>query len=56
SGVGLGLSIVKELVEAHGGQIALQSQEGKGSLFSFSLPVRREEASFPNFAGRSEET
>ncbi|NTV08184.1 MAG: HAMP domain-containing protein, partial [Chlorobium limicola] len=42
SGVGLGLSIVKELVEAHGGQIALQSQEGKGSLFSFSLPVRRE--------------
>ena len=39
SGVGLGLSIVKELVEAQGGMVTSQSQPGKGSLFSFTLPV-----------------
>ncbi len=38
SGVGLGLSIVKELVEAQGGAVSSQSLPGKGSLFSFTLP------------------
>ncbi len=37
-GSGLGLSIVKAIVEAHGGQVAVQSREGQGSTFSFSLP------------------
>jgi two-component system, NtrC family, sensor histidine kinase KinB len=39
SGVGLGLSIVKELVEAQGGTVSSKSRLGKGSCFSFTLPV-----------------
>lgn len=42
-GVGLGLSISKHIVEAHGGVIWVQSQVGRGSTFGFSLPVSREE-------------
>jgi signal transduction histidine kinase len=37
-GGGLGLTIAKGLVEAHGGQIDVRSKPGQGSLFSFTLP------------------
>ena len=38
-GSGLGLAIAKHTVQAHGGSIWAQSEEGKGSTFSFSLPI-----------------
>ncbi len=38
-GTGLGLNIVKQLVEAHEGSIEVQSTEGKGTSFTVHLPV-----------------
>ena len=38
-GTGLGLALVKQLVEAHGGTISVSSKLGVGTTFSFTLPV-----------------
>lgn len=44
SGTGLGLPIAQRIVEAHGGKIAVASQQGKGTVFSVFLPCRETSA------------
>ncbi|MBE9508340.1 MAG: GAF domain-containing sensor histidine kinase [Chloroflexi bacterium] len=39
SGTGLGLTITQRIVEAHGGEITVSSEEGRGATFIFTLPV-----------------
>ncbi|MFM9278527.1 hybrid sensor histidine kinase/response regulator [Paenibacillus jiagnxiensis] len=43
-GIGLGLSISKQLIELHGGTLTVRSEPGEGSVFSFDLPVADESA------------
>ena len=44
-GTGLGLTVTRQLVELHGGQISVSSELGKGSKFTFSLPISQSDRS-----------
>jgi PAS domain S-box-containing protein len=41
-GLGLGLYLSKRIVEAHGGEIRVESKEGSGSTFSFTIPLKQD--------------
>jgi signal transduction histidine kinase len=45
-GSGLGLFITKNIIEAHNGKIWFESEEGKGTTFYFSLPIKDELGKF----------
>ena len=45
TGMGMGLTIARQVVEAHNGRMWVESQPGEGATFSFTLPLAHEEAS-----------
>ena len=45
SGMGMGLSIARTIIEAHDGQISAENHASKGALFRISLPLARSAAS-----------
>jgi signal transduction histidine kinase len=46
-GTGLGLTIARQIVEAHGGGISVSSEEGHGATFTFTLPITPPEPAMP---------
>lgn len=47
-GRGLGLAIAKGIIEGHGGTLSVESQVGRGTTFSFTLPLARDPDAHPN--------
>src|SRR4029450_5425254 len=43
-GTGIGLALVKQMVELHGGQVAVRSRKGSGARFTFTIPLKAQPA------------
>ncbi len=56
NGVGLGLGISKQIVEAHGGELAVKSKQGQGSAFTIRLPIHLKEVQENQFSCTVAET
>jgi signal transduction histidine kinase len=52
-GSGIGLAIVRQLTQAHGGSVSVESQLGLGSCFTFTLPVMQQTESREEFGRRT---
>src|SRR5262249_30953226 len=52
-GMGLGLAIVRSLVELHGSKVELKSEPGRGSVFAFGLPIATDAAEAPRASART---
>jgi two-component system cell cycle sensor histidine kinase/response regulator CckA len=53
AGTGLGLFLVREIVERHGGWLSCRSEPGKGTVFTLELPVRHQPGTDPGLAQRT---
>lgn len=43
-GAGVGLSVCREIIEAHGGSITIESEPGRGTTVTFTVPTDQEES------------
>jgi signal transduction histidine kinase len=51
-GSGLGLTLVFKIIKEHGGEISVESEEGRGTAFTITLPIPQEERKLIHYEER----